>query len=97
MFHGAEEEGEPDARCTTPVRCRIVTEEGERVRWLRLHQGYTGAVTYREEMEAVMEAAGLIRRIRTGNSTLLLIDARGLWELSLRMIRENPGRAVTNE
>ena len=96
MFHGPEEEGEPDVRCTSPVPCRFVTEEGERIRWLRFQQRYTGAVMNRRELEGVLEEAGLVRRARVGNSNLLLIDAKGLWELSLRMIRENPGRALTN-
>jgi aminoglycoside 3-N-acetyltransferase len=96
MFHGPEEEGEPDVRCTPPVRCRFVTEDGERVRWLRFQQRYTGAVMDRKAMEPVLEAAGLLRRATVGSSTLLLIEARGLWELGLRMVRENPGQVVTN-
>jgi aminoglycoside N3'-acetyltransferase len=94
LFHGAEEEAEPDARCTPPTPCRLVTAEGEKTVWLRLHQPYTGAVADRAAMEPVLEAAGLLRRMEVGNSTLLLIDARGLWDLSLRLLRAQPGRAL---
>jgi hypothetical protein len=45
-------------------------------------------------MEAVLEAEGLLRRTKVGNSTLLLIDARGLWDVSLRLIRAQPGQAL---
>ncbi|OGG46932.1 MAG: hypothetical protein A3F84_20960 [Candidatus Handelsmanbacteria bacterium RIFCSPLOWO2_12_FULL_64_10] len=96
MFHGPEEEVEPDARCTRPVPCRIVTEAGERTVYLRLHQSYEGAVSDRAAMEGVLEAEGLLRRTRVGNSTLLLIDAQGLWDLSLRLLRARPARAVDN-
>src|SRR5262249_59650621 len=44
MFHGAEEEAEPDARCTPPTPCRLLTEAGERTVWLRPHRPYTRAV-----------------------------------------------------
>jgi aminoglycoside 3-N-acetyltransferase len=94
MFHGPEEEAEPDARCTRPVPCRIVTEAGERTVHLRLHRSYEGAVSDRAGMEGVLEAEGLLRRARAGNSTLLLIDARGLWDLSLRLLRARPARAI---
>jgi aminoglycoside 3-N-acetyltransferase len=94
MFHGAEEEAEADARCTPPTPCRLVTENGERTVWLRLHGPYSGAIENRAAMEPVLEAAGLLRRAQVGNSTLLRIDARGLWELSLRLLRENPGRRL---
>ena len=97
MFHGAEEEAEPDARCTPPIRCRIVTEEGERIRWFRLHHRHIGAVTNRKAMEPVLEAAGLLRRTVVGNSTVLLIDAKGLWGLALRMIHASPGRHAPRE
>jgi aminoglycoside 3-N-acetyltransferase len=96
MFHGAEEEAEPDARCTPPTPCRLVTEAGERTVWLRLHGPYTGALANRAAMEPVLEAAGLLRRTTVGNSTLLRIDAAGLWELSLRLLREQPGRSLAN-
>jgi aminoglycoside 3-N-acetyltransferase len=94
MFHGAEEEAEPDARCTPPTPCRLVTEEGERTVWLRLHGPYSGALDNRATMEPVLDAAGLVRRTQVGNSTLMRIDAAGLWELSLRLLRANPGRAL---
>lgn len=94
MFHGAEEEAEPDARCTPPTPCRLITEAGERTVWLRLHGPYTGALADRPAMEPVLEAAGLLRRTTVGRSTLLRLDARGLWELSLRLLRANPGRAL---
>jgi aminoglycoside 3-N-acetyltransferase len=94
MFHGAEEEAEVDARCTPLTPCRLVTEEGERTVWLRLHGSYTGALDNRAAMEPVLEAAGLLRRATVGNSTLLRIDAEGLWELSLRLLRANPGRRL---
>jgi aminoglycoside 3-N-acetyltransferase len=94
MFHGAEEEAEPDERCTPSTPCRLVTEAGERTVWLRLHGPYSGALDDRAAMEPVLEAAGLLCRTTVGNSTLLRIDARGLWELSLRLLRENPGRAL---
>lgn len=94
MFHGPEEEAEPDARCTPPVPCRIVTEAGDRTVRLRLHRPYEGAVSDRAAMEGVLEAEGLLRRTRAGNSTLLLIDARGLWDLSLRLLRARPARPV---
>jgi aminoglycoside 3-N-acetyltransferase len=94
MFHGAEEEAEADARCTPPTPCGLVTEAGERTVWLRLHGPYTGALQDRAAMEPVLEAAGLLRRAKVGNSTLLRIDADGLWELSLRLLRANPGRKL---
>jgi aminoglycoside 3-N-acetyltransferase len=94
MFHGAEEEAESDARCTPPTPCRLVTEAGERTVLLRLHGPYSGALDDRAAMEPVLESAGLLRRTTVGNSTLLRIDARGLWELSLRLLRANPGRAL---
>jgi aminoglycoside 3-N-acetyltransferase len=94
MFHGAEEEAEPDARCTPLTPCRLVTEVGERTVWLRLHGPYTGALDNRAAMEPVLEAAGLLRRTKVGNSMLLRIDAGGLWELSLSLLRAKPGRAL---
>jgi aminoglycoside 3-N-acetyltransferase len=94
MFHGAEEEAEADARCTPLTPCRLVIGEGERAVWLRLHGPYTGALDNRAAMEPVLEAAGLLRRTTVGNSTLLWIDAGGLWELSLRLLRANPGRRL---
>ena len=94
MFHGAEEEAEPDARCTPPTPCRLVTEEGERTVWLRLHGPYTGVLENRAAMEPVLEAAGLLRRTKVVNCALLRIDARGLWELSLRWLRARPGMAL---
>lgn len=94
MFHGAEEEAEPDARCTPLTPCRLVTSDGEQTVWLRLHGPYTGALDDRAAMEPVLESAGLLRRATVGNSTLLRIDAAGLWELSLRLLRANPGRAL---
>jgi aminoglycoside 3-N-acetyltransferase len=94
MFHGAEEEAEPDARCTPPTPCRLVTEAGERTVWLRLHGPYSGTLNDRAAMEPVLEAAGLLRRTQVGNSTLLRIDATGLWELSLSLLRARPGRAL---
>jgi aminoglycoside 3-N-acetyltransferase len=94
MFHGAEEEAEMDARCTPPTPCRLVTAEGERTVWLRLHGPYTGALDNRAAMEPVLEAAGLLRRTKVGNSPLLRIEAAGLWELSLGMLRSKPGRAL---
>jgi hypothetical protein len=97
MFHGAEEEAEPDARCTPPTPCHLVTKAGERTVWLRLHGPYTGAIRDRAAMEPVLDAAGLLRRAKVGNSTLLRIDAAGLWELSLRLLRANPGHALDRE
>jgi aminoglycoside 3-N-acetyltransferase len=96
MFHGAEEEAESDARCTPPTPCQLVTAEGERTAWLRLHGPYTGALVNRAAMEPILEAEGLLRRAQVGNSMLLRIDASGLWELSLRVLRANPGRSLAN-
>jgi len=94
IFHGAEEEAEPDARCTPRTPCRLVTQDAERTVWLRLHGPYTGAINDRAAMEPVLEAAGLLRRTKVGNSTLLRIDAAGLWELSLRLLQANPGHVL---
>jgi aminoglycoside 3-N-acetyltransferase len=92
MFHGAEEEAEPEARCTAPTPCRIVTGTGEQTVWLRLHKPYRGAVSNRAGLECVLDRAGVVRRTYVGSSRLLAIDARGLWDLSLELLRARPSR-----
>lgn len=91
MFHGPEEVVEPEVRCTPPTPCRLLLPEGERTVWLRLHGPYRGAVTARKSLEPVLETEGLLRRTRVGGSTLLRIDAEGLWEFAERRIRAQPG------
>jgi aminoglycoside 3-N-acetyltransferase len=94
MLHGAEEEAEPGARCTSPVRCRIVMGGAEHIAWLRLHRPYRGALSNRARLESLLEAEGLLRRCQVGNCSLLLIEARGLWELGLRLLRGQPARTI---
>lgn len=90
MFHGPEEEAEPELRCTPPTRCRIRTGSEEWTVSLRLHKPYRGAVSNRAAMAEVLRAEGLLRQVRVGETSLLCIDARGLWELSLRLLRARP-------
>lgn len=94
MFHGPEEEAEPDARCTQALPCPLVDGGEERPAWLRLHKPYRGAVSGRAEMAPSLEAEGLLRRTRVGDSEMLLVDARGLWDLSLSLLRARPARRI---
>ena len=94
MFHGPEEEAEPDARCTRALPCPLVDSGVVRPAWLRLHKPYRGAVSARAEMTPSLEAAGLLRRTWVGESEMLLVDARGLWDLSLSLLRARPARRI---
>jgi aminoglycoside 3-N-acetyltransferase len=90
MFHGPESEVEPDARCFDPIPCVLTDGHGARTVPIRLHRPYRGAVSQRTRMEAVLEAAGVLRRLRIGESVVLAIDARGLWEASVQRLRTHP-------
>ena len=92
MSHGAEEVVHHDVRCTPVTLCRIL-KNGEWIEArLRLHGPYEKQGPGRREMERILEEAGYLRRTKVGNSVLLLIDAKGVWEISTRLCRENPGR-----
>ena len=78
MFHGPEEQAEPELRCTPPMPCRLITDGDERTVILRLHRPYRGAVSNRRRLKLVLESRGLLRDGRVGDATALLIDARGL-------------------
>lgn len=90
MFHGPEAEVEPEARCFEPTPCVLTDENGPRTVPIRLHRPYRGAVSRRARMEGVLEAAGALRRLRIGQSVVLAIDARGLWEASVQRLRSHP-------
>lgn len=92
MSHGAEEVVHNDIRCTPIVLCRIL-KNGEWIEAsLRLHGPYERNGPGRREMESILEEAGYLRRTKVGNSVLLLIKAKGIWEISTRLCQENPGR-----
>jgi hypothetical protein len=94
LLHGPEEEAEPDVRCTGPLPCVLVTEAGERTVWLRLHRPYRGAVSRREALAVRLECEGLLRRTTVGAATLMAIDAGGLWDLALGLLRARPARVI---
>jgi aminoglycoside 3-N-acetyltransferase len=90
LFHGPEEEIEPDARCTAPTPCRLVRGGVEETQLLRLHRSYRGAVSNRAALAGPLEAAGLLRRTVVGDAELLLVEAAGLWEFSVALLRRRP-------
>ena len=92
MCHGPEEVAEPEARCTRPIACPLVVAGQQRLAWLRLHRPYRGALSDRDALEPSLEARGLLRRAVVGHSTLRLIEAGGLWELGLELLRRRPCR-----
>jgi aminoglycoside 3-N-acetyltransferase len=92
MFHGAEEEAEPELRCGPPTRCRLMTDAGEGDALLRLHRPYRGAVSNRTAMLPVLEREQLVRRGRIGAADVLLIDAHGLWQVSVDLLGRQPSR-----
>jgi aminoglycoside 3-N-acetyltransferase len=94
LFHGPEEQAEPSKRCGRPTPCRLVTNGSEKTAWLRLHKAYRGAVSNRAAMEGVLESEGLLQRTHVGKATLLRIDAYGLWQLSLTLLRTHPSRPI---
>ena len=94
MFHGPEEEAEPDVRCGPPTPCRIVLPGGEETFLLRLHRPYHGAVSDRRSMHRVLRERGLTSEGRVGGAAATLIDARGLWEVSLSLLRDRPSGRV---
>jgi len=87
LSHGPEEILHEDARCTPPVSCRIKTDSGILVVSLRLHA--PGATAYkrpgpqRRELESVLEQRGQLRRTRVGESNLLLMKARDVWDTAM--------------
>ena len=94
MFHGPEEEAEPDARCGPRTPCRIVLPGGEGTFFLRLHRPYHGAVSNRRGMHHVLRERGLTSEGRVGGAAATLIDARGLWEVSMSLLRARPSGRV---
>jgi aminoglycoside 3-N-acetyltransferase len=90
MFHGPEEVAEPEARCTPATPCTFATSAGESTSWLRLHRPYHGAVSKRQAMTPVLRRHGFVREGHVGAAAALLIDAHGLWELSLELLRARP-------
>jgi aminoglycoside 3-N-acetyltransferase len=92
MSHGAEEVVHNKVRCTPPVLCKILKDN----KWievsLRLHGPYERPGPGRIEMEAILESEGYLRRAKVGNSTLLLIDARGVWDVATKICQEYEGR-----
>ncbi len=94
MCHGPEEQVEPDARCANPLPCRLISHVGERTVRLRLHRPYYGAVSDRAALEPLLRECGMIKQVRVGNSTLLLINARGLWDLCLQLLQARPARRI---
>ena len=94
MFHGPEEEAEPDARCGPRTPCRIVLPGGEGTFFLRLHRPYHGAVSNRRGMHHVLRERGLTSEGRVGGAAATLIDARGLWEVSMSLLGARPSGRV---
>ena len=94
MFHGPEEVAEPEARCTSPTLCRFATSTGESTSMLRLHRPYHGAVSDRRAMAPVLQRRGLLYEGCVGEAAALLIDAHGLWELSLELLRARPSGSL---
>ncbi len=89
MSHGAEEVVHKEARCTPPARCRVL-KDGKWIEVdLRLHGSYGRSGPGRSEMEYILEKKGYLRRTKVGDSVMLLIEARGVWEVSARLCREN--------
>ena len=89
MSHGAEEVVQKEARCTPPARCKVL-KDGKWIEVaLRLHGSYERSGPGRREMEGILEKEGYLRRTKVGNSVMLLIQARGVWEVSTRLCREN--------
>lgn len=92
MSHGAEEVVHNKTRCTPPVLCKIL-KDGKWIEVnLRLHGPYERPGPGRIEMEAMLEAEGYLRRTKVGESTFLLIDAKGVWELMTRICEKYEGR-----
>jgi aminoglycoside 3-N-acetyltransferase len=90
LFHGPEAEVELEARCWPPVPCRLATPAGERIFHLRLHRPYRGAVSNRARLRPVLERNGLLRETRIGSASVLVLDAAGLWDLSVSLLRARP-------
>lgn len=94
LCHGPEEQAEPDVRCTEPLPCSLISDDGERTTRFRLHRPYCGAVSDRAALQPLLVEKGLAKQARVGDSVLLLIDARGLWDLCLRLVRARPARRI---
>jgi hypothetical protein len=90
MFHGPEAEAEPERRCTAPVQCRLKSGDAEWTVPLSLHKPYRGAVSDRPAMAGILRSEGLLQQVEIGETSLLRINAQGLWEVSLRLLRARP-------
>ena len=84
LSHGPEEEAEPDARCGPPTPCRIVLPgQGGDVLAAFSTDHCHGGVSDRRGMARVLRERGLTSEGRVPGTAATLIDARGLWEVSL--------------
>lgn len=93
MSHGPEEVVHKNERCTPPVPCQILTEKGKITVMLRLHASCYDKLRTgpgRGELEDILDKAGYLRRTKVGDSIFFLIEARGVWEVCLKLCRENP-------
>lgn len=92
MSHGAEEVVHNKIRCTPPVLCKIL-KGGKWIEVnLRLHGPYERPGPGRIEMETMLESEGYLRRTKVGNSTLLLIDAKGVWKIMTEICEKYEGK-----
>jgi len=92
MSHGAEEVIHKETRCTPPVLCKVLKAGKWTEVYLRLHGPYERPGPGRIEMESILESEGYLRRTKVGKSTLLLIDARGVWKVSADLCHKYAGR-----
>jgi aminoglycoside 3-N-acetyltransferase len=90
LFHGPEAAVEPRDRLTPPVPCVVAVDGRDETVRLRLHAPYRGAVSDRAAMAPLLEAEGLLRRTPVGAGEALAIDARGLWDFSVRRLEAHP-------
>jgi len=90
MFHGPEEEVEPQIRCCPPTPCRMILPDGAQTFLLRLHRPYHGAVSNRSRMYSVLRDRGLTREGPVGEAQAIMIDATGLWNVSTSLLRARP-------
>ena len=92
MSHGPEEVVHKNARCTPPVPCQILTEEGKITVMLRLHASCYDKLRTgpgRDELEDILDKSGYLRCTKVGDSIFLLIEARRVWEVCLKLCRLN--------
>jgi len=93
LSHGPEEVLHTEARCTPPIRCRIRPEGGEFTVPLRLHAAhYERSGPDRRAIADALEERGRLRRTQVGDSTLLMMKARDVWDLVSEWCSRYPGR-----